>query len=142
MHFSRTRNRPSLRYAGALVACFALTGGIMYAAQPAEAKAKPTPGTGPAHAASAALSGTSIAPFYSASGAVSLSTNAAGSNSGPVTRDIVKPAGATVRAAFLMAAGTGSSDYTPVDGDVTINGTPVDFDESTAVTNSIGSGNI
>ena len=64
-----------------------------------------------------------LTPFYSASGAVSLSQNGYASNSGPVTNPIVKPAGATVKAAFLFAAATPGGVHIN-NGDITLDGTP------------------
>lgn len=84
----------------------------------------------------ASTASASLAPFYSASGSVDLSQNGYASNSGPVTKPIVKPsAGATVRAAFLFAAGT--PGYTPQSTDITLDGTPVTFTD-TPVTASFG----
>jgi Bacterial Ig-like domain (group 1) len=78
-----------------------------------------------------------LTPFYSASGAVSLSQNGYASNSNPITNPIVKPsAGATVRAAFLFAAAT---PFVPIpdSGSITLDGTPITFTD-TAVTSSFG----
>jgi hypothetical protein len=56
--------------------------------------------------------------------------------------NVQKPAGGTVREALLFAASTGESGYTPVDGDVTLDGTPVSWDPSHTITNSINSVNV
>jgi hypothetical protein len=68
----------------------------------------------------------SVMPIYSATGYVSLSVDGLGTNS--AVAEIIqvdKPAGATVRRAFLAAASTGFSGRTVATGDVKINGTNV-----------------
>lgn len=77
----------------------------------------------------------SLTPFYSASGAVSLSQNGYADNSGPVTKPIVKPAGGTVKAAFLFAAAVPGPAINS--GDITLDGTPVNFTD-TPVESSFG----
>ena len=84
-----------------------------------------------------------LAPFFNAIGKFSLSSAGLGTNDsagGPIP--IKKPAGATVDKAFLMAASTGFSDYTPVDGDVTINAQPVAWDPTYTIANDISSVNV
>jgi hypothetical protein len=78
---------------------------------------------GPAGASAA------LQPLYVATGPVSLSQNGYASNTGPLTKPIVKPsAGATVANAFLFAAAVPSSP-TVQSGDITIDGTPVTFND-------------
>src|SRR5437763_843263 len=77
----------------------------------------------------AAPASAALAPLYSTSGAVTLSQNGYGSNSGALTKPIVKPsAGATVQKAFLFAAGT--PGYTPANGDITLASQPVVFSDT------------
>jgi len=84
--------------------------------------------------ASSALAG--LQSFYTASGSVDLTQTGFASNSGPQTKPLIKPsASATVRQAFLFAAGT--PGYTPQNGDITLDGTPVTFSD-TPVTASFG----
>jgi hypothetical protein len=90
-------------------------------------------------AVEAAPAGAALAPLYSASGAVSLSQNGYGSNSGPVTKPVIKPSGATVKAAFLMAAGI--PGYTPQTGDITIDEQPVTFTGAPVISN-FGTGSV
>jgi hypothetical protein len=85
----------------------------------------------------------SISPILNDFGQISLSVDGLGSNSstgGPVF--VQKPSGGTVREALMFAASTGFSNYTPVNGDVTIDGNPVNWDSSHNITNSIGSVNV
>ena len=89
-----------------------------------------------------------LGSYYNASGLVSLSVDAVGSNSlyGQVT--IVKPAGATVKKAYLFVAST-PDGYMPAAGDVTIDGFPVSYervahhvqvwDGDTYITNNLAS---
>jgi hypothetical protein len=83
-----------------------------------------------------------LSPFTSASGKVSLSVDALGTNdpAGGTIR-VQKGAGATVRKAYLFAASTGFSGYTPANGDVTLNGTPVSWDPAHTIPNGISSFN-
>lgn len=83
-----------------------------------------------------------LGPFTSASGKVSLSVDALGTNdqAGGTIR-VQKGAGATVRKAYLFAASTGFSGYTPANGDVTLNGTPVSWDPANTIANGISSFN-
>jgi hypothetical protein len=55
---------------------------------------------------------------------------------------VQKNAGATVRKAFLFAASTGGTGYEPVDGDVTLDGSPVAWNPADTMSNSIGSVNV
>ena len=70
----------------------------------------------------------SIVPEVTEVGKISTSINAIGENSGSGTLTIVKPAGATVRKAYMAAATTGFSSYTLAAGDIKIDGTPVTWD--------------
>jgi hypothetical protein len=85
----------------------------------------------------------SLSPFTTVTGKVSLSVDAFGSND-PAggTINVHKNAGATVKAAFLLAASTGFSGYTPVNGDITLNGTAVTLDPTHTIPNQIGSINV
>jgi Bacterial Ig-like domain (group 1) len=77
-----------------------------------------------------------LQPFYSTSGSVDMSQNGYASNTGAVTKPIVKPsATATVQKAYLFAAGI--PGYTPQNGDITLDGSPVVFTD-TPVTASFG----
>jgi hypothetical protein len=94
-------------------------------------------------AATATAGHAALEPFHSDSGFISLSVDAVGTNDpagAPI--DVHKNAGATVRKAFLFAASTGFSGYTPVDGDVTIDGSPVAWDSAHTIPNAIGSINV
>jgi len=70
----------------------------------------------------------SIVPEVSETGKISVSIDAVGQNTGSGTIIIEKPAGATVRSAYMAAASTGFTSYKLVPGDVTIDGTPVTWD--------------
>ena len=83
-----------------------------------------------------------VAPFFVDNGRISLSVNALGTRSPSGLIEVEKPAGGTVRSAFLFAASTGFTGYEPVDGDVVVEGSPVDFDESRTMINGIGSVNV
>lgn len=86
----------------------------------------------------AALSG-----FYAVTGDVYVSIDAAGTNSASAELAVEKrSADSTVRAAYLFAASTGFSGFHIADGGITLEGAPVDFDESTEIANSISSFNI
>lgn len=87
-------------------------------------------GTGLAHAG--------LSPYASETGKISLSVDALGTNDpagGPIR--VQKNAGATVRKAYLFGAktpGTGAL----LDGDVTLDGTPVVWDPTSSVESSFG----
>jgi len=68
-----------------------------------------------------------LGTFYSTSGRVSDSVDGLGTLSDTGTIRVNKPVGATVRAAFLLAASTGYSGYQIPNGDVQIDGTPVNW---------------
>lgn len=84
-------------------------------------------------------SDTALKPVVAESGQISVSNDALGTNaaSGVISAD--KPAGATVRRAFLSAASTGFSGYAITDTDITLDGVPVVFTDSLA--NGISSNN-
>lgn len=89
----------------------------------------------------------SLAPVVTESGLVSLSLDASGSNGGPYdfrggapqTIRVQKPAGATVRRAFVAAASTGFSGRRLNNGDVTLDG--VGFAWAISTPSSISSWN-
>lgn len=90
----------------------------------------------------AARAAAALDPFTSESGNVSLSVDALGTNvASGGTIDVQKGAGATVRKAYLFAASTGFSGYTPANGDLTLNGSPVNWLAGTIVASSIASFN-
>lgn len=72
----------------------------------------------------------SLDPTVAETGLVSASIDGCGSNQASCTVDVDKPAGATVRRAFLASSTFG---FVIPDGSVTIDGTPVDWDETAAV---------
>ena len=70
-----------------------------------------------------------LTEFFSATGKLFLSVDGVGSNDASHTAEVEKPnAGATVRQAFVLAASTGNSGRVLADGDVTINGTGINWD--------------
>jgi len=86
--------------------------------------------------------GDPLLPFTSESGLISVSVDAAGTNDpAGTTISVQKHAGATVRKAYLFAASTGFSGYTPANGDVTLAGTPVNWNPANTISNGIGSVN-
>jgi hypothetical protein len=114
----------------------------------ASAGARPAiPGTSPVNirqTANALRDGDPLLPFATESGLISLSLDAIGTNNpegGPIMVH-KNVAGATVRKAYLFAASTGETGYTPVNGDVTIDGTPVDWNPANTIANDINSVNV
>ena len=103
------------------------------------------PGRRPSTAAAAVSAAPSaLGPFTTQTGKIYMSVDAFGSNDpagGPI-KVHKNNAGVTVQSAFLMAASTGFSGYTPVNGDVTLNGTPIAWDPTKTITNSISSVNV
>jgi Bacterial Ig-like domain (group 1)/Bacterial TSP3 repeat len=72
---------------------------------------------------------TSLSEFFSATGKLFLSVDGAGANNVSPTAEVEKPnAAATVRQAFVLAAATGSPPPLIANGDVTINGTGINWD--------------
>jgi hypothetical protein len=90
----------------------------------------------------AAPAAASLDVFYSQVGTLKLSVDASGSNTGAGTLRVNKPIGATVRKAFLFAASTGFTGYTPQSGDVELEGTPISWDPGSTLVNGIGSANV
>jgi hypothetical protein len=91
-----------------------------------------------------ARNGDPLLPFYNDSGLISLSVDAAGTNdpAGTLIKVHKNIATATVRKAFLFAASTGFSGYTPVTGDVTLDGTSVAWNPANTISNDISSVNV
>ncbi len=92
-------------------------------------------------ALSAPAASASLEVFYSEIGKLKLSVDASGTNSETGTIEVDKPTGATVRKAFLFAASTGSTNFNPSDGEVSIDGTPINWDPSHTIPSSIVSFN-
>jgi len=104
-----------------------------------------TPGTAPptsGFSANLVAAPAPVAPVVVESGRISLSVDAVGTALQSGSLDVLKPAGGTVRGAYLAAASTGFSEYTPVDGDISVLGVPVDFDEARTMRNGISSVNV
>jgi hypothetical protein len=80
-----------------------------------------------------------IAPLITQTGNITLSMDGLGTLNSTGSIEVEKPAGATVRAAYLAAASTGFSGRTLVNGDVKINGSNVIF--TMTVPSTIGSSN-
>lgn len=95
-------------------------------------------------APAAASAAEPLSPFLSASGEhLALSVDAFGSNEatgGPI-RVEKRDAGETVRSAYLFAASTGETGYLPQNGDVTLNGEPVEWESTHTISNDISSYN-
>jgi hypothetical protein len=72
----------------------------------------------------------SIDPVVTETGFISLSVDGLGTNTPPGTIQVNKPAGATVRSAFMAAASTGEINYQIPNGDVKIDGVGVNWDAS------------
>ena len=131
---------------GAAGGVIAAVGTASIASAPAGAATSPpssTPGTAPlVRAAAVPASPTSLSPLTTVTGQVSLSADGLGSNDpsgGPIK--VQKNTGATVLAAYLFAATTGFSDYEPQNGDVTLAGTPINWNASETIQNNISSFN-
>jgi PKD repeat protein len=91
-----------------------------------------------AAAASAAMIG-GLSPAYSETGKLTLSVDGLGTTDASGVIQVQKPAGATVRAAFMAAASTGFSSRTLLAGDVKIDG--VGFPWALTVPSTIFSSN-
>lgn len=87
------------------------------------------------------MSTSSLKPFATESGKVSLSVDGLGITSSSGTIQVEKPAGATVRKAYLASASTGFSGYKIPDGNVKIDGTGVTWDLEKDYASSISSYN-
>jgi hypothetical protein len=85
-----------------------------------------------------------LSPYQSVSGDhLALSLDGLGTNNaegGPIQVQ-KNDAGESVRAAYLFAASTGETGYEPKNGDVTLNGTPVEWEAAHTITSDIGSYN-
>jgi uncharacterized repeat protein (TIGR01451 family) len=102
------------------------------------------PGPGPAEAPGTGgepnpVNFGSILPIVNETGQVTLAVDGVGTTAATGTLEIAKPAGATVRSAFMAAASTGFSERALADGDVTIDGAGVTWDIDTP--SAIGSNN-
>jgi hypothetical protein len=84
----------------------------------------------------------SLDVFYSDVGNIRLSVDAIGSNGVSGTIQVAKPAGATVKRAFMFAASTGFTSFTPPDDEVSIDGTAVTWDPVHTMSNGISSTNV
>jgi hypothetical protein len=80
--------------------------------------------------------------FYSEAGPLRLSVDAIGTNGSSSTIEVEKPAGGTVKKAFLFAASTGGTDFNPPDEEVSINGSPVSWNPDYTVPSDINSVNV
>ncbi|MEJ7584789.1 MAG: hypothetical protein WKF43_12070 [Acidimicrobiales bacterium] len=98
------------------------------------------PGARPSLAAAAAAPSLGLNPQITETGKITLSTDGLGSNNAAGEAiQVQKPAGATVRSAYLAAASTGFSGRILVNGDVSVAGTPVTF--STVIPSATSSSN-
>lgn len=107
----------------------------------AETSPGPVPGTRPPTAVDPPSS--ALAPFVNVTGHLSLSVDGLATNNpagGPI--NVQKNPGATVRQALLFAASTGFTQYIPVNGDVTVDGSPVTWDSAHTIPTSISSYNV
>jgi len=107
----------------------------------AESSPAPVPGTRPATAVDPPSS--ALAPLINLIGHLSISVDGFATNNpagGPI--NVQKSPGATVRQALLFAASTGFTRYVPVNGDVTLDGSPVSWDSAHTISNSISSYNV
>jgi cysteine-rich repeat protein len=111
------------------VAC-AMLGGFLvgFAEKPANAD---TPGVDSKGVGISNVAFGSLAPIVNESGFVSWSLDGMGTADATGTIRVQKPAGATTRRAFLGSASTGFSERELVNGDVTLDGTGINWDIST-----------
>jgi len=86
------------------------------------------PGTDSENVGPSPITLESIDPVVTETGFISLSVDASGSNAASAIIQVNKPAGATVRGAYMAAASTGFSGRTLNDGDVKIDGVDVNWD--------------
>lgn len=84
-----------------------------------------TPGTDAEGVGPSAVTLGSLVPATSATGRISLSVDAVGMLGTSGTVEVNKPAGATVRAAYMAAASTGFRMYHITNSDITLDGQPV-----------------
>lgn len=76
----------------------------------------------------------SLQPIVTETGKISLSLDGLGTNAASGTIEVEKPAGATVKKAYMAAASMGiSSGYIIPDGDITIDGAGVTWDASKTI---------
>lgn len=97
------------------------------------------PGVEPNRVNSPEATSASISPVIADSGLISLSVDGLGMTSTSGTIQVEKPAGATVRNAYMAAASTGFTGHRIGNGEITIAGTGVAWEMETP--NSIGSYN-
>jgi hypothetical protein len=83
----------------------------------------------------------SLQPFATESGKVTLSVDGMGTDTGTGIIQVEKPAGATVRKAYLASASQGFSGYKLLDGDIQIDGEDVAWNLHRDYANSISSYN-
>lgn len=95
-------------------------------------------------APASALAAEPLSPYLSVSGEhLSLSMDALGDNNpagGPIKVE-KKDAGETVRAAYLFAASTGETGFIPQNGEVTLNGEPIEWEAGRTISSDINSYN-
>jgi len=97
------------------------------------------PGEAPDDKKPSSITPQSIEPIITERGEISLSIDGLGTLYETGIIQVEKPAGATVRRAFMAAASTGFNGYTIPDGDIMINGVGVNWD--IVIPNSIQSYN-
>ncbi|MFC1902094.1 PKD domain-containing protein [Chloroflexota bacterium] len=83
----------------------------------------------------------SIVPVVTETGYISLSVDGAGTNTASAIIQVEKPAGATVRSAYMAAASAGFSRRTLANGDITIDGAGVNWNPVLTTPSSINSWN-
>lgn len=99
-----------------------------------------TPGTASGGKVVQGAAPEAISPVASETGLISWSIDGLGTNSSTGTIEVQKPAGATVRKAYMAAASTGFTGYVIANGDISVNGTPVNW--SMTVPSAINSSNV
>lgn len=116
---------------------------LLHLTLPTVASATAIPGRAPEGARQRgegkALPALSLSAAYTATGAVTLSVDGVGVSGRSGILQAEKPAGGSVRAAFLAAASTGFTNAVIPDGTVTLNALPVSWER--ALINTIGSRN-
>lgn len=83
-----------------------------------------------------------LSVIYNEVGRLQLSLDGSGTNQSSGTLSVEKPAGAKVRRAFLIAASTGASGFTPPDGAVSLDEKPVSWLPEYTIASSIASVNV
>ena len=137
-----TFGRPLLHLSAAALAAVALAWpstalGVVQHSNPKPAPQ--VPGLPPEGASRQTLGANALAPIYTATGTVRLSIDALGTNNPSGIVQVEKAAGATVRAAYLIAASTGFCLCSIPDGEITLDGNPIAWD--TSIPNAIDSTN-